>query len=534
MKKLVDDCLSAQQLSSSLRPHDAVSALGPMYEVHDKDHLPRMLSCDQSILKLLELCRDRKNEMSSFLHTFIQRITYASFFIKDVKLQFPVFREAMVRQDDLFVDLRLSHGLGPVYRACLAEVVRRRASMKLYMAMAGQMAERLAARREIEMRRREEFLKAQGSYLPQDVLVTMGLYDMPSQCDVNVAPFDVDLLNIDVSEIDRYAPECLVGWPKDFALEDTSDSTSSMELFEGSELLAIAGTTKVEVENAKLKADLASKIAELCSLRNELEYMSLDESQQDKALKDATEKMAEALRLKDEYERNLQSMLMDKQRQCESYEERIRELEQRLLEQKVSLSKYATDLDALGVGKVEEKAQGGPDLGFSRATESVDEVSCISSSFIMKLGILTGEETSNRAREGGDENMMDSSGTGIIQHHLYSSMSQTHHEEMAPGVDKEEKEAQGIDKDQKEEKTGALGMSLGNSSTAETCLPVKGGGDPVAALHTVLVEKSNELTEMVTKLNAALEENAVLNRELEVRQRLLDESQVLSPWINFS
>ncbi|OWM89982.1 hypothetical protein CDL15_Pgr012619 [Punica granatum] len=525
VKKLVDDCVSPQQLSSSLRPHDAVSALGPMYEVHDKNHLPRMISCDRSILKLLELCRDRKNEMSSFLHTYIQRVTYASYVIKDVKLQFPVFREAMVRQDDLFMDLRLVRGLGPAYRACLAEVVRRRSSMKLYMGMAGQLAERLTARREVEVRRREEFLKAQGSYLPRDVLVSMGLSDMPSQCDVNVAPFDADLLDIDVSDIDRYAPEYLAGWPKEFAPEDMRDSTSSsVDLLDMSELVDIAGTTKNEVENTMLKAELASKIAQICLLHNELEYETMDESQRDKALKDVTERTAEALRLKDENEKKLQLMLRDKQRQCESYEERIKELEQTLLEQKLSSSKDATNLDAPGGAKVEDNSQEGPGLGFSRASESMDEVSCISNNFDTKLGMLTREQPSNRPREGGDENMMDSS--GILQHHLDSSMIETHREEMAHGVDKEEEEAQGVHKDGKEEKSGVLGMSLGNSSTAETCLAVKGSDDLVTELRILLVERSNELSEIETKLKAAMEENAMLSRELEARQKLLDESQM--------
>lgn len=174
VKELVDDCLSGQ-LSSSIRPHDAVAALGPMYDVHEKNHLPNMEACGRSIAKLLEFCKNKKNEMNIFVHNYMQKIAYVTYFIKDAKFQFPAFREAMVHQDDLFMDLKLVHGIGPVYRACLAEVVRRKASMKLYMGMAGQLAERLATMREAEVNRREEFQIAHSSYLPQDILDSMGL-----------------------------------------------------------------------------------------------------------------------------------------------------------------------------------------------------------------------------------------------------------------------------------------------------------------------------------------------------------------------
>jgi hypothetical protein len=46
VKKLVDECVSGEY-SGNLRPHDAVSALGPMYDVHDKNHLPRLEVCDR-------------------------------------------------------------------------------------------------------------------------------------------------------------------------------------------------------------------------------------------------------------------------------------------------------------------------------------------------------------------------------------------------------------------------------------------------------------------------------------------------------
>ncbi|KAA8522833.1 hypothetical protein F0562_009256 [Nyssa sinensis] len=227
VKKLVDDCLTSQ-LTSSLRPHDAVSALGPMYDGHDKNYLPKMQSCERAISNLFDFCKDKKNEMIIFVHDYMQKIAYIQYTIKDVRFKFSVFTEAMKRQNDQFEYLKVVRGIGPAYRACLAEVVRRKASMKLYMGMAGQLAERLATKREAEVRLREEFLKIHRSYIPGDILASMGLFDTPNQCDVNISPFDTNLLDIDISDLERYAPENLVGLPSKSEKHGTLKSSFSM------------------------------------------------------------------------------------------------------------------------------------------------------------------------------------------------------------------------------------------------------------------------------------------------------------------
>ncbi|CAL1414994.1 unnamed protein product [Linum trigynum] len=562
VKKHVDDCLSSQ-LSSSLRPHDTVSALGRMYDVHDKNHLPKMETCGRSICKLLDFCKEKKNEMNIFVHDYMQKITYVSYIIKDAKLQFPVFREAMVRQDDLFTDLKLVRGIGPAYRACFAEIVRRKASMKLYMGMAGQLAERLATKREAEVRRREEFLKLHGVYIPRDILASMGLYDTPSQCDVNVAPFDTNLLDVDFHDLDRYAPEYLAGLPfkgeRQGSLKgsfstsndsshsaetediyvDNLEKDDSEELLESCDLVEIAGTSKVEVENAKLRAELASKIALICSFLPELEFESLDDSKMGSLLKNAAEKTTEALLLKDEYGKHLQSMLKEKQLQCLSYEKRIQELEQRLSDQYMQEQKQVNNKDvssdsahsaatAAHDSKPEISIHGETHLPYSSSTsESMDDVSCISSSLDAKLGRFT-RQHSSKGREGlvDDEHMMDSS--GILNTQLDSSMPEPHREEL-----------QASDKDGKDKMVaGQLGMSITNSCTAESMpepspnLPSDAVIEPkitagdLLELQNELAEKSNQLSETEAKLRAVMGEVAMLTKELETSRKLLNESQM--------
>ncbi|XP_038699469.1 autophagy-related protein 11 isoform X2 [Tripterygium wilfordii] len=552
VKSLVDDCLSCES-PTSLRPHDAVSALGPMHHGHEKDHLPKMQDCDYSISKLLEFCTDKKNEMNVFVQNYVQKITYVTYIIKDIKLQFPVFKEAMVRQDDLFTDLKLVRGIGSAYRACLAEVVRRKASMKFYMGLAGQLAERLAGKREDEIRKREEFLKAHSLYIPNDILGSMGLYDTPSQCDVNIAPFDTHLLDIDISDLDRYAPEHLLALPgkiEKHALRssysmsndssqsaeaeditfDSLEKDDSEELLEGSELVEIAGTSKMEVENAKLKAELASDKALICSLRLKFEYESLDDSKVDSLLKDAAEKTTVALHQKDEYEKHLQSLLKAKKMQCLAYEKRIQELEQKLSDryshgQKLVDSKDVSEFAVLAENAGNKPSSAEAQIPYISTSEPMDEVSCISNSFDAKLGLLAGQP--GKARDVGDENMMDLS--GMLNPLIDSSMMEQHREEL-----------QICDKEVKDKMVGQLGMSLAHSSTAESmpqppnvlprqadsALDSKVHSDHVIELQNALSDKTNQLSDTETKLKAALEEVLMLTRELEMSRKLLDESQM--------
>ncbi|XP_021756821.1 autophagy-related protein 11-like [Chenopodium quinoa] len=527
VKKLVDDCLSSQ-MSSSLRPHDAVSALGPMYDVHDKNHLPKMTACDSSISDLLDYCTTKKNEMNNFVHSYMQKIAYIQHTIKDVRLQFNAFSEAIKRQDAVFEGLKIVRGIGPAYRSCLAEVVRRKASMKLYMGMAGQLAEKLATKREDEVRRREEFLKAQSSFIPRDVLAAMGLFDTPSQCDVNIVPFDTSLLDIDIRDIDCYAPESLVGLP--FKSEKSGSSRTSLSMSNNSsysgdvernaivshencedidvcDLVDVAGTSKMEVENAKLRADLASAIAQICSFIPEVEYDSLDDSKIDNLLKNVAEKTAEALQQKDEYIKHLESMLKAKHQQCQSYEKRVEELAQQLSDQYMQARKCLGNNDVTYSSKSDDCRSGISDHGerqlASRSGDLMDEISCTSNPADAKDGLSP--RMTSKAQEV-DENMTDSS--GIQNPHLDSSMMDPQRDEQLLAT------------------SSSLGVLPSEAPTDLSLSAAKVNTDLVLELQSALEDKANQLTEIESRLKSALEDVSKLGVELENSRKLLDESQM--------
>jgi hypothetical protein len=64
-------------------------------------------------------------------------------------------------------------------------------------------------------------------------------------------------------------------------------------------------------------------------------------------------------------------------------------------------------------------------------------------------------------------------------------------------------------------------------SDADAEPKVSSDHDIVLDLQTALAENSNQLSETDAKLKSAVEEVAVLTRELEMSRKLLDESQVL-------
>lgn len=377
------------------------------------------------------------------------------------------------------------------------------------MLQAGQLAEKLASKREAEVARREEFLRVQSMYIQRDVLQAMGLFENPSQCIVNIAPFDMNLLDIDIDDVERYAPESLVGrlmrgpdqkmrggspslsnsgfqsgwsfylfhhsWrffdvPDADTLESrvfrfmlwhvvtfcfdllcvaggsqgTADSSrDDQDLDDDSEVGdEIAGTSKLEVENAWLKSELASAVAMLCNLDLEYELEEgADDSQEPEKVAErggraqiATQKTSEALQAKDDYAKQLLEVLSMRQAQCNSYEKRVRELEQRLAEQHMQMQKYERNNrrknQGGGLGECEQVEQGRREEGADSSDTSavtgdgagrtqgvldpMDEgvISNIQGSFSASIETRTDSAGGERGgtREGGDEVMSDVSG----------------------------------------------------------------------------------------------------------------------------
>ncbi|KAM3240554.1 hypothetical protein ACQJBY_053933 [Aegilops geniculata] len=552
-KKLVDEC-SRSQLSASVRPHDAVSAVGRIYEVHEKDNLPNVRKFDRMLTNLLQKCKTKKNETNTLVHVCVKGVKSAQIDIKDMMMsQFILYEEAIDSRDKEFSYLKLLGGLGHAYKACLAEVVRRRHSFKLYTGLAGQLAEKLAAEREVEIRRREVFLRTWRKYIRGEIMGSMGLFGSPSQCDVNIAPFDCDLLPIDVDDLEKLAPRSLVGSlskPERSQQHKSSSSDSSttgnftnaeqnslntdgqmdsQDFFGGCDTVDITGTSVLEVENARLKAELASAIAVLCTFGAEYAHESIDEGQNDNVLRNAREKTAQALSAKDEYANQLQSVLKAKQEQCLSFEKRIQELEEQLANQyihgqMVSRSKSASD-SLLSTFKGNDC-----NLDGGRQTHLRDE-----SSVAMDETSSTSEQPSKQT-EGGDENMTDVSGALNLQllnsagcGNLDAPMVEfsRDNEHKVVNIDKEGQMLTQLTMVDTSDipVEGPLGI-LNSKTNEHHTLEFRNNELFVSELQNTIDKKSKQLDEAESKLSSVMGEVNSLKEELENARVLLDESQI--------
>lgn len=544
-KKLVDDC-SRFQLSDSLRPHDAVSAVGRIYEVHEKDNLPSVRKFDRMLTNLLQKCKAKKNETNTLVHVCVKGVKSAQFDIKDmITNQFILYEEAIDSRDKEYSYLKLLGGLGHAYKACLAEVVRRRHSFKLYTGLAGQLAEKLAVERDAEIRRREVFLRTWCKYIGGEIMASMGLFGTPSQCDVNIAPFDSNLLPIDVDDLERLAPQSLVGSllkPERSQQHKSQSSDSStagnfsnseqnnlntdgkmdlQDFFGGCDTVDITGTSILEVENARLKAELASAIAVICTFS--ATHESVDEGQNDNVLRDARERTAQALSAKDEYANQLQSMLKAKQEQCLSFEKRIQELEEQLANQYIKGHKGASD-SLLSTFKGNDlDASGGRQTLRDESSVAMDETSSTS-------------EQPSKQTEGGDENMTDVSGALNLQllnsagcTNLDASMAEFSRDNQLKtvNIDKEGRILTQLTTTDTSDVPAEDPLSILNSRTNEHhTLEFRNNELLVLELENTIDKKSKQLDEAEDKLSSVMGEVNSLKKELENAQGLLDESQI--------
>lgn len=305
----------------------------------------------------------------------------------------------------MFAELLLVRKVASSYRACLAEVVRRKAYAELYTRKAGQLAERMARDRDAEVARREEFMRQQG-LLPREILEGMGLSGVPSQCEVNVPTFDSSLLDIDVADLQNLAqiggvPEerpksrlgggsrqlsasmsgsgamvtsTMVGSQKAGAFEgggDISIMTGVERRDTSAEGGVAGGGYDMEVENAWLRSEYAAAVAMLCTLEEE-EEVGGEESAEGPPprRREAAQRVSEALRRKDEHAQFLQESLARQKQQLDAYEQRIREVESQLAEQHKKSQQVSGGASGTGEGGSVVTVEKGGKMGGEEVTST--------------------------------------------------------------------------------------------------------------------------------------------------------------------
>ncbi|GBG66044.1 hypothetical protein CBR_g55388 [Chara braunii] len=384
VKKMVNECVEgmrATERSASLRPLDVINHLHPMDQGHTSFQLPKMEECDRRLAHLVLYLRDCKNDMSRCVHMQLQKVAALQSTIRDMRFQLAAYREALDQQDKHFDELVRLHRVRPAYRVCLAEIVFRKAYSEWYKGQAEQLAEKIAQIRDAEVARREEFFQQQNVYISREIMDRMGLSGLPSQCEVNLAPFDLDLLDVEMEDLQKWAPESLYGQSSEqvsrrlssprasasssavlrtstegaaVVRRSTAEEEGSAARRDGGEEDGVGGAEidevmefkKLELENARLKAELASAMAMLYAFDPERfmeEGAQVREGEGDSEGADSggtviqAQKVANALYLKDEYGRQLQDQMLHQKDQIRLYAQRIKDLEAQLEAQRAQM-----------------------------------------------------------------------------------------------------------------------------------------------------------------------------------------------------
>ncbi|KAK9820447.1 hypothetical protein WJX72_010464 [[Myrmecia] bisecta] len=377
--------LRAGPSASSVQPLDACHVMETMHDSHVSQLLPQIQEADAQVERFAQHCLNCKNQMTRDVFGQLQKISAQQSKIRNMRNKLAAFKEVAMKQAEAFAELLLVRRIPAAYAHCLSECVRRKAFAELYSGQASQLAERMGRIRAKEVTKRDAFIKHVEAYIPKQVLANMGLLLQPPHCQINVPAAESNLLQVSVEELRRLRAsldlQASVKAVSPFAEPGRSGLASSSAPEVGLLLAAslrspppppeadkedveaadtdYGGGQSLEMENARLRADLAAHIALECSRFTNLPQ-HLDSSasggpaspgtpgarppsfpsspagaasphqQLASSSQEAGQKFREALQLKDELVGRLQRELEAARRQAAAYVHRIHHLEDRL------------------------------------------------------------------------------------------------------------------------------------------------------------------------------------------------------------
>ncbi|GBF99515.1 hypothetical protein Rsub_11949 [Raphidocelis subcapitata] len=209
VRELVEDVVAQLGASaggaslSGAKVHDAAAALEAIHDSHLGQLLPRVRACDGQVADFLARCTAAKGAMGRDVLEQLQRIAAQQSRIREMKDKLAAFAEVLSRQASAFGELRAATRLPAAYRLMLTECARRSAWQCMYGAQATRLAEAMARVREREGAKREAFLGQVDRLLPRELLAAAGLLCEPSHCLVSVPPGDEGLLPVDLADVQR-------------------------------------------------------------------------------------------------------------------------------------------------------------------------------------------------------------------------------------------------------------------------------------------------------------------------------------------
>ncbi|EIE22022.1 hypothetical protein COCSUDRAFT_48029 [Coccomyxa subellipsoidea C-169] len=381
VQKLVEEAvrqLSAAAVSSAVTPLDKCQLMEQMNDNHVSQLLPRLRACDDHVAAFAQRCLDDKNQMMADVLAHLRAISGQQSKIRGLRSKLAILKEAAAKQEGATSELLLVRRIPAVYRQCLAECMRREAFGELYAGQAGQMAERMGRLRAKEVAKRDAFLKHVERYMPAPLLAGMGLLSQPPHCQISVPPSEGGLLKATMEDIravpislDASASESLRGsvyfqrqtstpggTPRTHSQPAAEPAETGEAEGEGEQELAAAPARSLEMENARLRAEIATQYAIEAARAMAAEGapqqtappLSASQRSQGRSGQLGSEagsvagdaaaaaRFRAALAAKEEVEHRLETELAAARVQAASYEHRIRQLEGRLLRSVVRTS----------------------------------------------------------------------------------------------------------------------------------------------------------------------------------------------------
>eukprot|EP00803_Ostreobium_quekettii_P003255 evm.model.scf_876.4 EVM.evm.TU.scf_876.4 scf_876:19566-22779(-) len=338
--------LGTERLGTSTA-HDACGAMESMSESHMQRLVPRLKDCNACLASFCQNCVGYKNRMTRDVAHQLQSISKQQSRILEMKNKLAAFKEVAAKQDDACAELMVVHRIPAAYKASLAECVRRRAWSQIYCGQVSRLAEHMGKVRLKEVQKREKFQRHVEGYLPSEMLVKMGLFLQPSHCQISVPPEDGSLLAVSVEDLQNLpsassapglqVPSSLLPLQSDVPDIDETCSSEHEESDEVEDPFSAEAShiQRLEMENSKLRADYAAQVAyqsmkEAEDMLKVCQGEGVEEGAKEKREQGVVSKLKEALQAWESVNSKLESEVAVSRKQNHVYEDRIRELEERV------------------------------------------------------------------------------------------------------------------------------------------------------------------------------------------------------------
>lgn len=189
-----DSCVEDAMREVPAGLQDVVGMLEAMHESHVTTILPRVNECSAAIEEFARRCLEAKNALAIDALRTLRTIASQQSKIREMREALAPFPGALDRQDAQIARLLVVRRLPAAYKQALAECVRRAAFAEKYTAFAADLAERMGKFRLKESAMRDKFRSHVADHLPAEILERMGLDHPPPHCHVNVPGEEAALL----------------------------------------------------------------------------------------------------------------------------------------------------------------------------------------------------------------------------------------------------------------------------------------------------------------------------------------------------